>query len=57
MKRAVTGSVARKSGQPGGRPAKQARRRSRSFATAAEPFRGMLKTGPRDLSTREGFGR
>jgi hypothetical protein len=32
-------------------------RREFSFAAAAEKFRGMLTTGPRDLSTREGFGR
>ena len=27
-----------------------------SFATLAEPYRGMFR-GPRDLSTREGYGR
>jgi len=26
------------------------------FATAAERYRGMMKDGPHDLSTREGYG-
>lgn len=39
------------------RPARSPQVKKVSFAALAEKFRGMLKDGPRDLSTREGFGR
>jgi predicted transcriptional regulator len=54
--------VAKRRGQPVSEVARAALRRETDgggmdFETAAAKYRGMLKGGPADLSTREGYGR
>jgi hypothetical protein len=57
VKLATKSRSVRRGPKNNGAPARKSVRRESSFAAAAEKFRGMLITGPRDLSTREGFGR
>ncbi|MEJ1971063.1 MAG: hypothetical protein WDM96_00600 [Lacunisphaera sp.] len=57
MKSLVKATSTRRNENTGRSMAKAASVKVTSFAAAAAKYRGMLKDAPKDLSTREGFGR
>jgi hypothetical protein len=57
VKSLVKTASTRRNGNMGRSVAKGTSSKVTSFAAAAAKYRGMLKDAPKDLSTREGFGR